>query len=105
VLNAKSGSGYELFYAMKYPAPFLMIFPREAYFFVFRKPVISQSRPYRYTVIQTPYRLFTRTLDEKRYQDDLNQQVKSSALKISFRDERIFLGIFTQATAISIWES
>jgi hypothetical protein len=95
--------GYELYYALKYPAKFLFVFPREAYFFIFRKPQSQQARQYEYSVHQTPYRFFSKTLDEGKYTADLNAVGSDKQLKITFRDERRKLG-FVQPAVISIWE-
>jgi hypothetical protein len=104
VLNAAALDGFELFFAMKYPCRLLFLFPREAYFFVFRRKRGASSQ-YAYSVHQTPYRFFTKTIDSERYEDELNQQGGERQLKLTFRDERRLLGLFRQPTAVSIWES
>ena len=104
VLNTAAQDGFELFFAMKYPCRFLLVFPRESYFFVFRRKR-GDSTQYTYNVHQTPYRFFTKTIDSDQYESELNEQGQKRQLKITFRDERRILGMFKQPTVVSLWES
>lgn len=104
-VNEGASDGSELFFAMKYSCRFLMIFPREAYFFIFRKRVDGKTPRCQYYIHQTPYRFLTKTIEPKRYEGDLNQWCQRNQLKITFRDERRVLGFFVQPTVVSIWES
>ena len=97
--------GSELFYAMKYPCRFLFIFPREAYFFVFRRRQDGAPQSYKYSIVQTPYRAFSKTLDPAQYETALNGAGQTRTLKITFRDEERTMGIFRRPTVVSIWES
>ena len=102
-LDKASAGGYEMYYGMKYPARFLLIFPREAYMFVFRKPY-GEGKQCKYFIQQTPYRFFTRTIDPQRYEKDLNSCGQKGQIKVTFRDERRVLGIFRQNTVVAIFE-
>ncbi len=103
-INKGASGGYELFFALKYPCRFLLFFPRECYFFLFRKAVGESGHRFQYSVEQMPYRFFTKTINELGYQQQLNDEGSDSQLKITFRDERRLLGLFKQPTALSIWE-
>ncbi|MFN7132264.1 MAG: hypothetical protein ACK4N5_09280 [Myxococcales bacterium] len=104
-LNEAASGGFELHFAIKYPTRFLFFFPRESYVFVFRKPFADAGVQYRYSVAQTPYRFFTRTLDASAYEADLNRQGGQGGLfKVSFRDERRVFGMFRQPTAVTVFE-
>jgi hypothetical protein len=106
VLAEGAYGGYELYHAMKYPARFLFIFPREAYFFIFRKPEVVQPvvPSFEYTVNQTPYRFFSRTIDESTFTQELNTFGSNASLVNTFRDERRVFGAFAQPTVVAIWE-
>lgn len=105
VLNEAALGGFELHFAVKFPTRFLLIFPRESYVFILRKPIAGAQRQYSYEVNQTPYRFFTRTIDPQLYEADLNRSgSEGSQIKISFRDERRLFGIFVQPTAITVFE-
>lgn len=103
-INEGSAGGYELFYGLKYPTRFLIFFPRESYFFLFRKPYVETNKKYTYTLLQTPYRFFTKTIQPELYEHDLNKAGKTGQLKISFRDERRVFGIFLQQTIVAVFE-
>ncbi|MHC5036081.1 MAG: hypothetical protein ACYTHM_02095 [Planctomycetota bacterium] len=105
VLNGHAEGGYELFFSMKYFCRFLFLFPREAYFFVFRRPVDGEAKSYDYLVQQSPYRFFSRTIDPERYEQALSREGKHRQIKITYRDEKRILGLFRQHTAVIIWES
>jgi hypothetical protein len=104
VLNEGAAGGYELYYGLKYPTRFLFIFPREAYFFIYRKPYAGEAKQYKYSVLQSPYRFFTRTLDPQRYEKDLNEAGQRGQIKVTFRDEKRILGIFAQRTVVGVFE-
>jgi hypothetical protein len=103
-INAYSQQGFELYFSMKYPCRLFLIFPREAYFFMFRRRVDGQGQKHNYLVHQTPYNFFTKTIKPEQYQSDLNEWGQSRQLKITYRDERRIFGFFGQPTAVSIWE-
>lgn len=104
-LNDAAKSGFELHFAIKFPTRFLLFFPRESYVFLFRRPVDNQTRTFQYSVSQTPYRFFTRTIENERYEADLNARgAQGEQLKISFRDERRVFGALVQPTALAIFE-
>lgn len=103
-LNQAAIGGYELFFGVKYPTRLLMIVRRESYVFIFRKPYSGQAKDYRYQIFQTPYRLFTRTINPELYEQDLNNQDKKGQLKVTFRDERRVLGVLKQPTVVGIFE-
>ncbi len=104
VLNDAAQGGFELHFAIKFPTRFLFLFQRESYVFVFRKPFAGPQESYRYQVAQTPYRFFTRTIDNQAYESDLNRLGQSGQFKVSFRDERRVYGLFRQPTAVTVFE-
>ncbi len=105
MLNEAAAEGYVLEHSIKYPTRLLLILPREAYFFMFkRKAGASASATARYEVHETPYGLFSKTLDIQGYDQELNQRGQSAELKATFRDERKKFRVLKQNIAIGIWE-
>ncbi|BBM84190.1 hypothetical protein [Candidatus Uabimicrobium amorphum] len=104
-LDQAADGGFEMYYAMKYPARFLLIFPREAYMFIFRKPYSGEGKQYKYFIQQTPYRFFTKTIDPQRYENELNESGAKGQIKRTFRDERRVFGIFRQQTVVAVFET
>lgn len=104
-LNEAAAQGYVLEHAIKYPTRLLFILPREAYFFMFKRPVAQAAVPVaRYAVHETPYGLFSKTLDVNTYDAELNARGQQAALKATFRDERKKFRVLKQNIAVGVWE-
>ncbi|MBI5494032.1 MAG: hypothetical protein HY904_03335 [Deltaproteobacteria bacterium] len=105
LLNDAARGGFELYYGVKYPTRLLLLFPRESYAFIFRKPIAGPAPACSYQVRQIPYRFFTRTIDAQLVERELNEAGTSrQQIKITFRDERRLFGILAQPAMVAVFE-
>jgi hypothetical protein len=103
-LNSAVQGGFEVYFGFKHLTRFLMIIPRETYFFVLRRRMDGANRPVTYRFVEYGYRFFTNTLDPVAYEKVLNEQGMDSRHVVSFRDERRLFGMFRQIIALTLFE-
>jgi hypothetical protein len=103
-LNEAVRGGFEVYFGFKHLTRWLMVLPRETYFFVLRRRIDGANQERSYRFVEYGYRFFSQTMDPAEYEQVLNLQGGDSRHVVSFRDERRILGAFRQIVALTLFE-
>jgi len=103
-LNRAAQGGFEVYFGFKQMTRWMLLFPRETYFFVLRRRADGQNYERTYRFVEYAYRFFSGTMDPAAYEAVLNAQGGQSRHVVSFRDERRVFGSFRQSVAITLFE-